>query len=64
MTHKELTDDLVFLAAEQMLRDLTAQGLLSDEEAELARKELKRRFRPTLLTVSNLPVCPRFRFSK
>jgi hypothetical protein len=53
MTHKELTDDLAFLAAEQMLGDLTAQGLLSDEEAELVRKELKRRFRPTLLTVSN-----------
>ena len=53
MTHKELTDDLVFLAAEQMLRDLTAQGLLSNEEAALVRKELKRRFRPTLLTVTN-----------
>ena len=32
-----------------MLADLTAQGLVNDEEAALVRKELKRRFRPTLL---------------
>ena len=53
MTHTELADNLAFLAAEQMLASLVEQELLSAEEASRVRKELKRRFRPTLITVGN-----------
>ena len=49
MTHTELEDNLTFLAAEQMLSGLVGRNLLSSEEAEQIRKELRRRLRPTVL---------------
>lgn len=49
MTHTELTDNLMFLAAEQMLQSLVEQALLTEDEAQMVRKELKRRLRPTIL---------------
>ena len=49
MTHTELTDNLTFLAAEQMLERLVEQDLLTENEAQLVQKELKRRLRPTVL---------------
>ena len=48
MTHTELEDNLVFLAAEQMLAGLVEKNLLSTEEAEQVQKELRRRLRPTI----------------
>ena len=49
MTHTELMDNLTFLAAEQMLERLVEQDLLTENEAQLVLKELKRRLRPTVL---------------
>lgn len=49
MTRKELTDNLVFLSALQMLERLASEGKLTDAEREAARRELERRLRPTLL---------------
>ena len=49
MTHTELTDDLIFLAAIRMLVKLVEQNLLNSEEANQAQKELRRRLRPTIL---------------
>ena len=49
MTHTELEDNLTYLAAEQMLAGLVEKNLLSTEEAEQIRKELRRRLRPTVL---------------
>lgn len=51
MTRKELSDNLLFLAALEMLAQLTEQGLLSGEEAEQAKKELKKEVRPTVVLV-------------
>ena len=49
MTTKELTDNLTFLSALRMLERMMERNLLTPAEAERARTELKRRFRPTLI---------------
>ena len=49
MTKTELTDNLVFIAAEQMLKQIAEKTLLTEEEVQLVLKELKRRLRPTIL---------------
>ena len=49
MSTTELTDNLTFLSALQMLRQLTQQGLLTDNEGALTRRELEQKLRPTLL---------------
>ncbi len=49
MTTTELTDNITFLSAMQMLERMKEQNLLSPAEAEQARVELKRRLRPTLI---------------
>lgn len=51
MTKKELSDNLLFLAALEMLERLTGQGLLSPEEAAQAKKELEKQVRPTVILV-------------
>ena len=48
MTPKELSDNLEFIAALQMLSILVSRNALAESEAELVRKELKRRLRPTI----------------
>ena len=48
MTAKELTDNITFLSALQMLERLMEKKLLSPAEVEQTRTELKRRLRPTL----------------
>ena len=45
----ELTDNLTFAAALQMLKQLAAQGLLSADEENRTRQELERKLRPTLV---------------
>ena len=49
MTKTELTDNLTFVSALQMLKQLVEQGLLTADEGALTRRELERKFRPTLL---------------
>jgi len=49
MTTKELRDNVTFLSALRMLERMTERNLLTPAEAERARDELKRRFRPTLI---------------
>jgi len=49
MTKKELTDNIIFLSALQMLERMQTQKLLSPAEAEKAKSELERRLRPTLI---------------
>lgn len=49
MTGKELSDNLAFLSALKMLRQLVEDGLLNTEEAVLTRRELTQRLRPTLI---------------
>ena len=49
MTKTELTDNLIFASALQMLKRLVEQGLLTADEGALTRKELERKLRPTLL---------------
>lgn len=49
MTKTELTDNLTFLAALQMLERFVLQNLLSEQEAEQAKIELERKLRPTIL---------------
>ena len=48
MSKTELTDNLTFASALQMLRQLVAQGLLTSEEGERTRQELERKLRPTV----------------
>ena len=48
MSNIELTDNLTFIAATQILERLAASGLLTAEEAKSARGELERRMRPTI----------------
>ena len=48
MSKTELTDNLTFVSALQMLKQLVAQGLLSADEAVLTRRELERKLRPTI----------------
>ena len=49
MTTKELTDNITFLSAIQMLNHMLEQNILSANEAERTKSELKRRLRPTLI---------------
>lgn len=49
MSKTELTDNLTFAAAIQMLAQLAAQGFLSAEEQARTRQELERKLRPTLI---------------
>ena len=49
MTKTELTDNLTFASALQMLKQLVEQGLLTADEGALTRRELERKLRPTLL---------------
>ena len=49
MTTKELIDNMAFLAALQALERVALQSLLSEQEAEQAKKELERKLRPTIL---------------
>ena len=48
MSKSELTDNLTFASALQMLKRLVEQGLLTADEEALTRRELERRLRPTL----------------
>lgn len=48
MTRSELTDNLTFVSAVQMLRRLTEDNVLTEAEAEKVRAELVRKLRPTL----------------
>ena len=48
MSSTELSDNLTFLSALQMLERLVGKGLLTDAEAETARNKLKQRLRPTV----------------
>ncbi len=48
MTHAELTDTLTFLSALQMLKRLVEREMLTEDEAEATRQELKRRLRPSI----------------
>ena len=49
MTKTELTDNLTFASALQMLKQLVEQGILTADEGALTRRELERKLRPTLL---------------
>ena len=49
MSKSELTDNLTFVSALQMLKRLVEQGLLTADEGDLTRRELERKLRPTLL---------------
>ena len=49
MSKSELTDNLTFASALQMLKQLVEQGLLTADEGALTRRELERKLRPTLL---------------
>lgn len=49
MSKTELTDNLTFASAMQMLKQLVAQGILSADEEALTRQELERKLRPTLI---------------
>lgn len=49
MINSELTDNITFLAAEQMLKCLVEAEALTGEEAQLVLEELKRRLRPTII---------------
>ena len=49
MSKNELTDNLTFVSALQMLKQLVEQGLLTADEGALTRRELERKLRPTLL---------------
>ena len=48
MSTTELMDNLIFLSALQMLERLVGKGLLTENEAETARNNLKRKLRPTV----------------
>ena len=43
MSKTELTDNLTFASAMQMLKQLVAQGFLSDDEGTRTRQELERK---------------------
>lgn len=49
MSKTELTDNLTFASAMQMLKQLVAQGFLSADEGTRTRRELERKLRPTLI---------------
>lgn len=49
MTRTELTDNLTFLSALKPLEYLISQNILTELDAAQVRKELERKFRPTLI---------------
>ena len=49
MSKTELTDNLTFVSALQMLKQLVELGRLTADEGALTRRELERKLRPTLL---------------
>lgn len=49
MSKTELTDNLTFAAAVQMLKRLVEQGLITVDEEARTRQELERKLRPTIL---------------
>lgn len=51
MSKKEMTDNITFIAALEMLAQLKDWGLLTPAEVEKAKAELKRQLRPTLILV-------------
>ena len=48
MSKTELTDNLTFASALQMLEQLVTRGLLTADEGERTRAELERKLRPTV----------------
>ena len=46
MTQLELTDNLTYISARQMLAQLVGKGSLTEDEATAVNKELRRRLRP------------------
>ena len=48
MSKNELADNLTFVSAMQMLKQLVEQGLLTADEGVLTRRELEKELRPTL----------------
>ena len=48
MSKTELTDNLTFASAMQMLKQLVAQGFLSADEGTRTRQELEQKLRPTI----------------
>jgi len=51
MSKKEMSDNITFIAALEMLEQLENQELLTPAEVEKTKAELKRRLRPTLIFV-------------
>lgn len=51
MSKKEMSDNITFIAALEMLAQLEDQGLLTPAEVEKTKAELKHRLRPTLILV-------------
>ena len=51
MSKKEMSDNIIFIAALEMLEQLKDQGLLTNTEPEKAKAELKYRLRPTLIFI-------------
>ncbi len=49
MSTTELTDNLTFVSALQMLGQLAQQGLLTADEEERTKAELERKLRPTVV---------------
>lgn len=49
MTKIELSDNLLYIAAMELLERLAAQGHLSAAEVEGAKRELEKRVRPTVI---------------
>ncbi len=51
MSKIELVDNLTFLSALEQLKQLLVEGILTESEVAQARRELERKFRPTLLLI-------------
>lgn len=51
MSKKEMSNNITFIAALEMLAQLENQGLLTPAEVERTKTKLKRRLRPTLILV-------------
>lgn len=51
MSQKEMSDNITFIAALEMLAQLEEQGLLTSAEVERTKTELRHRLRPTLILV-------------
>ena len=49
MSKTELTDNLTFVSALQMLGQLVRQRLLTADEGERTKAELERKLRPTVV---------------